>query len=240
MSEQHGINPPTRAPGDPIEVDYPRLFAATGLPEDHSAPELIDHYIMMGTTVEFGNGEFLGQHLPISDPVLQQHFGANNFAEGTFGGRLRELFEGTDVDMQHQVDRLVRDAGMQLAREAFAGGLPPSPPTVTIDVQHATLTVDRNHTIPLATPPQRVIDYGPGVKGRHHVDRQVRDMNNDVPPYSYFAITKGPLISGFLWEYWAQCIGSHDPGVLEGIMGSLCLRREDGIAAATTANVEFH
>lgn len=240
MSEQYGINPPTRAPGDPIEVDYPRLFAATGLPEEHNSLELIGHYVTMSTTVEFGNGEFLGQHLPILDPVLQQHFGVNDFAEGTFGRRLRELFEGEDVGMQHQVDRLVRDAGMQLARDAFAGLLPPSPPTVTIDVEHSTLLVDRDHSVPLAAPPQRVIDYGPGLKGRHHVDRQIQDLQNNVQPYSYFATTKGPLISGFLWEYWAQRIDDHDPEVLESIMASLCLRREDGIAAATTATVELH
>lgn len=240
MAEQYGINPPTRAPGDPIDVDYPRLFAATGLPEEHHSPDLINHYVMMSTTVEFGNGEFLGRHLPISDPVLQQHFGADDFAEGTFGTRLRELFEGDDTGMQQQVDRLVRDAGMQLARDAVAGFLPPSPPTVTIDVKHSMLTVDRDHTVPLAAPPQRVMDYGPGIKSRHHVDRQVQDMQNDVQPYSYFAITKGPLISGFLWEYWAQRIDDHDPKVLESIMANLCLRREDGIAAATTATVEFH
>lgn len=239
MSEQQGINPPTRAPGDRIEVDYPRLFAATGLPEDHNSPELIKHYITMSTTVEFGNGEFLGRHRPIADPVLQQHFGANDFNEGTFGKRLRELFEGEDKGMQHQVDRLARDAGMELARSASAGLLPPSPATVSVDVGGSTLLFDRDHSVPLAAPPRVVIDYGPGLKSRHHVDRQVHDMNNDVPPYAYCAITKGPLISGFLWEYWARCIGDSDPEIVGSIMGTICLRREDGIASATTELIAY-
>jgi hypothetical protein len=234
-----GPNPATRAEGV-IELNYPRIFEAAGLPPELIRPDVVDHYLPLCTAATFSDGELAGVHLPMEDPVMQKHFGRDRYEEGALGARLIELFnDSKDRPMQQQVDRLVRNAGIFLARSAIKGDLPPLPPSVVVDVATSTLSFDRDHSVPLAEPPQVVMDFGPGTKGRYHIHQQIKDMTEGRQTYSYFAIGKGPLIPRFLSEYWVQLLDGSQEAFDQMIIGKYLIPREDGMAAGSKAFIDI-
>ena len=196
---------------------------------------------------------------PPDDPVVREHFGETDYKQGTFGRRLRELIEGHDVPLQHQVDGLIRFSANILAHHAVSGTVTlPSHRNVEIlhplvksegvnnpdillvgaaamrlgDITKPAIGFD-HHTVNLDAEPSVVMDYGPGLQGRHHIDRQLEDLRSGQRPYAYFAIGKGPFANEFLQQYWSARLGDN-PAHLRRIIGSLYIGREDGIAAATT------
>jgi hypothetical protein len=103
---------------------------------------------------------------------------------------------------------------------------------VTSDIAEPAIEFD-NHRVELACPPQAVVDYGPGLQGRFHIERQIADWQAGKMPYVYLAVGKGPFANEFLQQYWAARLGD-DPALFSQVRGRLYIGREDGIAAATS------
>lgn len=225
------IKPPSMGEGGG-PVDLPSIYEAAGLPPEHLTAEFIRSHIIPCVAATFSDGELVIQHPPEQDPVVQEHFGATSYDQGAFGRRLRELFEGDDLALRHQVDGLIRYSATVFAHDAALGNVQlPSKPTVNIDSSRGTIGFDRM-TVPLSAEPRVVIDYGPGLQGRFHTERQLSDWNAGKMPYTYLGIGKGPFVNQFLQSYWAARLG--DPQLANSVIGRLYIGREDGIAAATT------
>jgi len=224
-------NDTTRASAGSRDVDMPLICEATGLPMDYLTPENIRRRLMPGIAVTFCDGEVMSMHAPETDAVGIEHFGVTNYAEGTFGERLREALNGGDKDVSLQADRLIRMAAYIFTQDVIEKRISlPAKHMAAIDPVQATLTFDE-HTVPLTERPATVIDYGPGLQGRFHVKRQIMDFNAERVPYAYFALAKGPFINEFLMEYWMAC--SSREFFKNKVLGRGYIGREDGMASAT-------
>jgi len=153
---------------------------------------------------------------------------------------LRELFSGDDIAMRHQVDGLVRVSATVLAHDVVRGNITlPSRQTVELHTRPG-LTRDElaqaailgkepsrdttkpfmafdHQAIALERPPKVVIDYGPGLQGRLHIDEQLADWRSGQLPYAYLAIGKGPFANEFLQQYWAARLGNN-PQLVGSVM----------------------
>lgn len=254
MSSGNFVKPPSMGEGGgPVQLDL--IYEATGLPKDYLTPEFVRANIIPCVAATFSDGELVIQRPPEEDPVIREYFGTTNYNEGTFGHRLRELFEGDDVALRHQVDGLIRTSATIFAQDVVRGNVAlPSHRNVAIHTQPGLTPEERirqalfglsttgditkpaiefdHRKIELAQPPQTVIDYGPGLQGRFHIERQIDDLQAGRMPYAYLAIGKGPFVNEFLQQYWVARLGN-DPAVLSQIIGKVYVGREDGIAAAT-------
>lgn len=248
------IKPPSMGEGGGVQL--PMIAEAAGLPPEYVTAEMIRSHIIPCVSETFSDGEVVLLHEPVPDPVLREHFGVRRYDEGSFGKRLRELFDGDDIAMQHQVDGLIRVSATVLAHDVVRGDMTlPSRQTVELHTRPG-LTRDElaqvalsgrepsrdmtkpfiafdHQAVALERPPKVVVDYGPGLQGRLHIDEQLADWQSGQPPYAYLAVGKGPFANEFLQQYWAARLGD-DPQLVASVIGNVYIGREDGIAAATS------
>lgn len=248
------IKPPTMGEGnEPVDLEL--LCEATGLPQDYQTPEILSSNLTPCIAATFSDGELDIRRPREEDPVLQEYFGVVSYREGVFGQRVRALLEGGNPTLQHQADRLIRYCAKVIAHQVVQGDMAlPSQQNVMIHTGAPLQTQDRlrgvifgleiasssvgpaiefdEHSIALRQSPRLVIDYGPGLQGRFHIDRQLVDLQVGHPPYTYLAFGKGPFINQFLQQYWAEQL-NYDQGLIDYTMGRLYIGREDGIAAAS-------
>jgi hypothetical protein len=248
---------------DASSVDMPLICEATGLPDRYMNEEFIIENVIPCVVTNFSDGEVTMPLLaPPEDPIVREHFGTTDYRQGTFGRRLRELLEGDDIALKHQADGLIRFSATILAHHVVSGVVTlPQRQNVEIwpalidpteervhpiitstllgmaaldgwDMTKPALGFD-HHAVALDAEPSVVIDYGPGLQGRFHIDRQLEDWQSGVRPYAYFPIGKGPFINEFLQQYWSARLGD-DLQRFRSVLGTLYIGREDGIAAATT------
>jgi hypothetical protein len=202
--------------GEGGSIQLPLIYEAAGLPAEYLTAEFVRARVIPCVAATFSDGELVIQHSVEEDPVAQEHFGAQSYDQGTFGQRLRALFEGDNVAMRHQVDGLIRYSANVFAHDVTLGNTTlPRHQNVIIHGQ----AVEFDHrSVPLARPPQVVVDYGPGLQGRLHVDRQLADWDAGVRPYAYLAVGKGPFVNEFLQQYWAARLGD-DPQLFRSVIG---------------------
>jgi len=237
-------------------VQLPMIAEAVGLPPEYVTAEMIRSHIIPCVSETFSDGEVMLLHEPVADSVLREHFGVRRYDEGSFGKRLRELFGDDDIAMRHQVDGLIRFSATVLAHDVVRGNIMlPSRQTVELhtrpglsrdelaqaaiwgkgpsrDTTKPFIAFD-HQAVALERPPKVVIDYGPGLQGRLHIDEQLADWRSGQLPYAYLAIGKGPFANEFLQQYWAARLGD-DPQLVGSVLGNVYIGREDGIAAATS------
>ncbi|HKR82443.1 MAG TPA: hypothetical protein VJR27_05620 [Candidatus Saccharimonadales bacterium] len=230
------INRPPTASGEALTREgLATLYEAIGMPPDEQylSGHFITSHVVSAVATTFSNGELAMLHAPSEDPVVTEHFGVLNYATGTFGSRLRELLEGDDVNLRSKADGLIRVSAEVFAHSVVRGDTE-LPDGVKITVSRTpipNLGFDGTRVM-LPYPPGVVIDYGPGVKGRFHIDSQIDDMQRRQRPFTYFAIDKGPFINEFLMCYW-QAQFPLQPHILNSVIGRAYFGREDGIKAAT-------
>jgi len=259
------IKPPSMGEGSG-SVQMPLIYEATGLPARYMTESFITENVIPCVATTFSDGEVVLPHSsPPEDPVVREHFGTADYAQGTFGPRLRELLEGSDVALQHQVDGLIRFSAGIFARHVVSGVVT-LPPQKIVEIMPALIDPAERHdlfitstllgaasirgwdmtrpsigfdhrAVALDAEPAVVIDYGPGLQGRHHIERQLAAWQSGQGPYTYLAVGKGPFINEFLQQYWAARLGD-DPRRVRSVLGRLYIGREDGMAAATTEFVE--
>lgn len=246
------VRPPTSS-GSGEEIDVIGVCEAAGWPEDHISRETIAQYVMPCIESTFSDGELVVKHPVEQDPLMREFFGETTFDEGVFGTRLRELLDGEDLEIRGKVDNLIRCSATLFAKHVVTGTVAlPNTQNVRINrnptMQNAfwidpllrldlpTLGFDHRE-ITLPHYPEVVVDYGPGVQGRHRIEDQIRDIATGHMPYSHFALSKGPFVNEFLMRYWAARY--KDPSVLSQVLGKLYIGREDGIASASTEMVRI-
>ncbi len=248
------IKPPSMGERGPVQL--PLIYEAVGLPNNYLAADFIRAHVIPCVAATFSDGEIVIPHPAEEDPVVRKHFGTQSYHEGTFGRRLRDMFTGDDLAMRHQVDGLIRYSATVFAHDVVSGNVAlPRHNNVAIHTQESLTLEERlkgvlfgdkppgspskpvvefdRRKVELDVPPAVVVDYGPGLQGRFHIERQIADMQSGRPAYAYLALGKGPFVNEFLMQYWAAKLGD-DPQKLGRVIGSLYIGREDGIAAATT------
>ncbi|MET9263735.1 hypothetical protein [Amycolatopsis sp. NPDC004079] len=225
------VDPPTATPDGQELASVASICVASGLPRTYVSTQLLRNYIIPCVQATFSDGELSLLHAVETDPVLREHFGESDFDEGAFGNRLRGLTGASDPKLRYAVDALIRRAGRGLARLAVSSPpvLPPEQ-TVAIDAPNGTITFD-GQTVSMLRPLEVVVDFGPGVQGRFHIDTQWNDLQNRRRPFAYFAFTRGPFINEFLMSYWLEL--TQDPEIAKQVVGSLYMGREDGMASSS-------
>lgn len=257
---------PTSAGGLP-EVPVTEIFEALGVPETMCTPEYVEHIV--GAAIgEFADGEVEAPHEPLEDAVSRRYYGESHYGQGELGPLLRSALEGNDRALCGKVDSLIRHAARVFAGEVISGAstLPPhenarilpavlplpslwseqagNPVLVTAERLHkagyALLDFD-GKVAQLAHRPQFVVDYGPGLQGRHKVDAQYQMLMQRHRPFVYAAIGKGPFINEFLQSWWRRRLTPDYESVwFDAIRGGLYIGREDGIAEASRHIVYDH
>lgn len=87
-------------------------------------------------------------------------------------------------------------------------------------------------TIPLDRTPERVVDYTPSVQSIYHIERQLADLLEAQPTYSYIAIGKGPFINEFLRGYWSAKLNDNQY-LMSHKVSKYFVGYDGGIAAVT-------
>lgn len=211
------------------------ISEATGLPPRYLTPEFVRSYMVSCIAATFSDGELVVTRPPEKDSAIREHFGVTRFDEGTFGARLRELLEGEENEVRRQTERLIRWAAGTYAHDV-ANGKTRLEVGETVAIHTAAsqpvLAFDAQRVI-LARPPEVVVDYGPGLAGRFHIERQLADIQEGRMPYAHIALSRGPFINEFLRHYWVARLRG-DLQRWQSVEGALYVGREDGMAAATT------
>lgn len=102
MTGSHGDRPPFSGIGG--DVDVRGVCEAVGLPATYPTQSLYGNFILPALAAEFGDGEVRATHSPQFDPVIQEQFGVENFADGVFGQRVCALLEGDDQAMRDKTE----------------------------------------------------------------------------------------------------------------------------------------
>lgn len=224
----HTLKPPTAGEGGPI--DLPALYDAVQLPREYLTPGFIREHVIPAMFTEFTDGEITSLHPTETDPVVAHFFGSDIYSDGVFGPRIRSLFENGDTPIRHQADAFVRFCADVVVRDIIEGNVRvPELPNVSINTQSQTIHFD-NHCVELETKPKMIIDYGPGIQGRFHVEQQIAELGKGGS-YQHIAITKGPFINEFLMNYWGERVGRD---LLPRVLGGYYVGRENGIAEASS------
>ena len=217
--------PPTAGESGPIDV--PALFDAIELPQQYHTAHFIRQHIVPAIASEFADGEITILHPPETEPAIREFFGDHEYSKGSFGRRFREITEGEDQSLRHHADSFIRFCANIVAKDVLEGGiLPPPDPNVMVRKAGRAVLFDQK-IVALNTDPRFVVDYGPGLQGRFHIEEQYATIRNT---YQYAAFTKGPFVNEFLMGYWGHMIG-HD--LLPRLLGGLYAGRENGLADAS-------
>lgn len=227
----NSVDPSSAVPDGREPASVASICVAVGLPRSYVSTQLLRSHIIPCVQATFSDGELFRPHAVETDPVLRKHFGESDFNDGTFGNRLRGLTDDGDPKLRHAVDELVRCAARDLASLAVSSPsvLPPER-TVAIDSSNGVVSFD-GQTVSVLRPLKVVVDFGPGVQGRFHIDTQWNDLQNSRRPFAYFAFTRGPFVNEFLMSYWREL--TRDPVIAKEVVGSLYMGREDGMASAS-------
>ncbi|HSW65675.1 MAG TPA: hypothetical protein VLI54_00870 [Bacillota bacterium] len=258
------VKPPTMGDGD-SPIDMSLIYEATGVPPEYLTENFVLENVVPCVVTTFSDGEVVLRRPSPEDSDVREHFGMTDQGQSAFGNRLRELLEGDDIALKHQVDGLIRFSAGILARHVISGAVT-LPRHRNVEFMPALLgSAEENdsiitstmlgqaalrgwdmtrpaigfdhHSVALDVEPSVVIDYGPGLQGRFHIERQLADLEAGRRPYAHLAVGKGPFINEFLQQYWRARLGE-DSQLMRSVLGRVYVGREDGIAAATTEFVE--
>ena len=180
--------PPTAGESGPIDV--PALFDAIELPQQYHTAHFIRQHIVPAIASEFADGEITILHPPETEPAIREFFGDHEYSKGSFGRRFREITEGEDQSLRHHADSFIRFCANIVAKDVLEGGiLPPPDPNVMVRKSGRAVLFDQK-IVALNTDPRFVVDYGPGLQGRFHIEEQYATFRNT---YQYAAFTKGTV-----------------------------------------------
>lgn len=185
-----------------------------------------------------------GHKEELDDPVLVDWFGASSLTDGRFAQRVEALMNTDDPELRSALLRLQEDAARNVAplvwwNDPSYTDVNEQMPSIGIGCKQSRWVVGFDGIgVPLAGYPQRVIDFGPGIVGRHHIIRQSKMAEMGIRPYEYVPISHRPFINNFLQVQTELALG--DPSLLPGWLEMGMLEGWDaGIAASTTQMIEL-
>lgn len=191
-----------RNSGNSDIINLIELTDALDIPRELATSDLIVNYLIPSVIEEYSDGEIRLFHKPLDDTKLVHLFGKTSFEEGIISKKLRDLELSNNSSTKFNFKKLIGLSAKFLSYMVINGEVPSvSQPNIEVDKIARKVTFD-TQSVRLKETPEYVVDLGPGIKGKHHIDRQIDDnILRKTFPYIYFPITKGPFISRFLVEY---------------------------------------
>lgn len=160
-------------------------------------------HLAFATASAFSEGEITYNHPPFNPDhaVLREQFGEKCYVDGELGSRLQEYIAADDPRIKEAAAAFVGLGARLFAEKVVANGtVLPSAATVTVHKKDRKLAF-HNHEHVLQFDPKVVVDYGPGLAGRFHIDRQLADLHHHRATYQYYGFAQGIFVPEFLRHY---------------------------------------
>lgn len=193
------------------ENGYPELLNAT--------EEELHGLILPACITAFSDREIDVRHAKLTGEQARL-FGSESCSGGDVTMKLAGLAaQGELRALQDAVGQYLAIAS-ELAPDRFA-----VPPT-SIAIREAGVCID-GMQIPLGRPLRHVVEYGPGLAGKRHIDEQFAMIQRGGEPFAYTAISRRSFTSAFLEA--VASVRSYRSAVSEPPLKCM----DEGIVAAT-------
>jgi hypothetical protein len=240
MSSPDGVpKPPTAA-----EAGFGIIAEAVGVTPVLMGTKDFDYHVLNAAAAATVEGEIKLEHRRIPDDqdqaeALRGQLGERNYADGALGANIAALaVEGTP-EQQKAARAVIVASARRLAWLSIGKQVElPAGPTVSVLRSARKLTFDGTKAYPLPSDPGVIVDYGPGMRGRFHIDQQVIDKNAGQPTFEYIGLARGIFVPAFLAEHMTARGLDNPASVREITEGGLHVVRNDGIEDGITALVQ--
>ena len=192
------------------EQDMVDIYNAVGLPEQCRTEDQVGH-LLSAVACTFLDTEVTYGHNPM-EQERAEWFGTQNYNDGKFVPTLLRLYEGNDAALHGKIDGLAHLAGIFVARQLLGESAFSFSQFIRREVTMlpAGFALD-DRVVHLDRPVQSVVEYGPGMHGKHYIDTQAHTLGQRKEPFTYYALTIGPVVGSVLGHYAAVKLGESNP-----------------------------
>lgn len=174
-----------------------------GFPEGLVERPDFPRHLALAVASTFSEGEITYNHPPFesdSDALCKQ-FGKRRYIDGEFGAQLQGQLEADDQSKKIAASLFVGFGARIFAQKVSDDAMVlPTRPAVTVYKNERRLGF-HDYMHGLQFDPQVVIDYGPGLAGRFHIDQQLADLRQCGTTYQYYGLARGIFVPEFLRHY---------------------------------------
>ena len=161
------------------------------------------------------------------DPDAQQFFGVDEKSGESVASRnIKSLIDTADP----QAGRLILAAARSYAEQAAAN----NPGHGLTYVLRPNVIDAAVQTIPLNPSPQKVVEFGPGVRGIDMINNSIKQN------FAYAAISEGPFVNEVLKQFLHLRLGSDMALYREWVEAGRFIGLENGMAAGSAQLLEEH